>query len=170
MIRSLLVIMFTLSLVSLPDDAEALNRDSPFRLVRAGTNKCLNLKQGNKANNTPIIQSDCIPGSSNQRWYVQSSAGGYQIKHLASGKCMTMQFGGSSNYQALVLWTCVPGAANQLFNMPYAANSNFFAWITPLHGPNKCVELGVSLMSQNPAIQDTCVPNAREQLFDIQFV
>jgi thermitase len=67
---------------------------------------------GKLVDRAPIVQWDDIAGAE-QKFYIQASGAGYQIKSQLSGKCLDLFNWSTADGQALQQWTCTGTAAQQ---------------------------------------------------------
>jgi hypothetical protein len=94
----------------------AVSVNASYKLVRKGSNKCLDVKGGGSADGTVLQQSACTNGA-NQVFRVDDLGGGkVKLVNPATGKCVDVNGNGNSNGTKMQLWTC-NGTGAQSFQL-----------------------------------------------------
>lgn len=90
------------------------------------TAKCINVYGANPNNTTPLIQSTCTPGQSNESWQIEYVSGlsttpndpnelAVRLVTNLSGRCLDVTGVSTSDGAQLQQYDCIPGQPNQTF-------------------------------------------------------
>jgi Ricin-type beta-trefoil lectin domain len=83
--------------------------------------KCMDLRNGNTANGTPVQLWDCQTGNQNQQWDGPLSDGTIRPA-LDANKCLDLTGWNTSNGTSLQIWDCTGGANQRWFwTSPYTS-------------------------------------------------
>jgi hypothetical protein len=98
--------------------SHAVEAGATYRLIRRGSEKCLDLHGNGTADGTNLQQYTCH-GGGNQRFRLERLASGaYQLVHPTSGKCVDIYWAGTSNGTNVQLYRC-NGTAAQAFQLEH---------------------------------------------------
>ena len=124
----------------------------------AGPHVCLSVKDGKKANGTPVILSHCnFPPAGKETWQISTTRGvGFRskddkpstglIRNL--GKCLHVKGGSTEDGTPLTIWDC-HGGANQKWELAGDGSIRGLG--------DKCLDLkGGSLQAGTPAVLSRC--------------
>ncbi|KXZ43058.1 hypothetical protein GPECTOR_105g112 [Gonium pectorale] len=108
-----------------------------------------------------VVQYGCH-GLTNQRFYLESAAGGWWKLRSSTGLCFGFQNAGTANGTRMILKTCAT-ADDQLFNFTAVAGGGYT--IQPKHAPGMCAAVEGADGSNNRQIQLWRCDGSQSQLF-----
>ncbi|KAF9263025.1 ricin B-like lectin [Marasmius fiardii PR-910] len=92
----------------------------PEQIKLAGTDKCIDVTDGNDADGTKLQLWTCVDGSRNQMW---TSVQDNTFRWADTDKCIDVPDGSSTDGTQLQIWSCTPNNRNQQFSGHDAPNT-----------------------------------------------
>ncbi|KAF9261579.1 hypothetical protein L218DRAFT_905355 [Marasmius fiardii PR-910] len=92
----------------------------PQTIKLAGTDKCLDVKDGSNADGTRLQLWTCTEGNANQQWI---NAGAYSFQWVGTDKCIDLPDGSIIDGTQLQIWTCDYNNPNQRFSNNWVPNN-----------------------------------------------
>ncbi|GAA4132722.1 RICIN domain-containing protein [Actinomadura keratinilytica] len=141
-------------------DAASAGRLHPSERGRILTlhDKCLDVRGGDSADGTPIIQYRCHDGANQTFRLVATERNRYQIRTLHN-KCLDVSGRSSADGAAIIQYRC-RGTANQTFRLLPVGSGRYE--VRTLH--RKCLDVpGLSASDGTPIVQYRCNGGANQR-------
>ena len=136
-------------------------------LVAAHSGMCANVKGGVATENADVVQYNCAPSFTNDKWKVVPNGDGtYHIVATFSGKCLNVFQGLTTDRAKVIQYPCSASGRNDRWRFRPVAGKPTFQVVAAHSGKCLNVKQGVTTLGA-AIIQYTCgaVPSANEQWY-----
>ncbi|WP_433297552.1 RICIN domain-containing protein [Actinoplanes sp. CA-030573] len=140
------------ALIVMPSAAQAaITPDAAVEIKAGHSNKCLNVDHALTADDTKIIQYNCSPSFTNDKFrVVPKGSGTYQIVAQFSGKCLNVYKNALVDNTPVHQYTCSDTAKNNLWKfLPVAGNTTYRIQSV---ASNKCLNVYQASQEINAAV------------------